>query len=363
MDKGPNFVPGKLYVGFVPPTMNIGQFLQDHFAKYGKITDTVIINDDITGTRYGYGFIKFADPSAVDKAIKDNDRLINDHLIRVERSRLKVRSIDQEDYKTNRLFVYLIPKHVSLDALSTFFGEYGKVITCRRERGKHYGFVYFQSAKTVDDILAAHGHWINFRGKFMLEISKHKLQRHLDNADRSREGGDSVAQIPPRTAAYSPAGQNTSSGLRHGNRKVVKNQLWQPYGSYGNVYGSGGEGAMVPSIALPKSIGYGCYYPPPTMYNPQYGTLSHYGYGGAMGGYYAGHYDRHNVVGSAGIPQEGSGSGGSLNATSQVDNSTSLFSYPMVTQGASGSGGSSNANQDDNPDSLFSYQIVRKKGL
>ncbi|MED6164705.1 hypothetical protein PIB30_092772 [Stylosanthes scabra] len=59
-----------------------------------------------------------------------------------------------------------------------------------------------------------------------------------------------------------------------------------------------------------------------------------------MGGYYAGHYDRHNVVGSAGIPQEGSGSGGSLNATSQVDNSTSLFSYPMVTQGASGSGAS-----------------------
>ncbi|MED6133438.1 hypothetical protein PIB30_028202 [Stylosanthes scabra] len=383
-EEGPNFVPG-LYVDFVPPTMETDQ-LKEHFAQYGEITDSVIINHDDTGTRNGYAFVTFKDPSSVDKAIKDNDHLINHHLLRVAKTRSKVRSRDQDDYKTNRLYFYLLPKNVSSDAVSTFFGEYGKVISCRIQRGTHYGYVYFQSDQTADDILAAYGNWINFRGRFMLEISKHKLQKYLDNANR--EGGHSAAQIPHRTAAHSPAGENTSSGRRDGNNRAVQNQLWQPYGSHGNVYGGGG-GAMVPSVALPNSIGYGCYYPP-TMSVPQYGIPSHYGYGGASMGYgnatgyagryggqnvvgragvstqgasgsgtgYTGHYGGQNVVSSAGVYQEARGSRGPLNASSQVDDSNSLFSYPMVTQGASGSGGSSNANQDDNSNSLFSYEMV-----
>ncbi|MED6170541.1 hypothetical protein PIB30_032000 [Stylosanthes scabra] len=300
------------------------------------------MNDDVTGQRYGYGFVNFADPSAVYKAIEDNDHLINGHLVAVRKSELKVRWLDQEHFQTNRLYVYLIPKNVSLDALATFFGEYGKVISCRIERDKHYGCVYFQSEKTVDDILAAHGNWINFRGRVMLEISKHKIKRHLINASRSGQGGDS--------------GARESSGLRDGNRRVVQNQLWQPHGSHRNVYGSGGEGAMVPSIALPNSTRYGSYYASPTMYGPQYGIPSHYGYDIAA---HAGRYGGQNVVGRAGVSTQGaSGSGGSSNAR-QDDNSNSLFSYQMVTQGASRSGGPSNASKDDNPESLGKFSIIK----
>ncbi|MED6170543.1 hypothetical protein PIB30_032002 [Stylosanthes scabra] len=294
MEKGPNFVPG-LFVGFIPPTMTNGQ-LQDHFAKYGKITDSVILNDQ----RPKYGFVNFTDPSSVDKAIQDTDHFINGRKVTVRKGILTVRPSDREHIKTNRLYVYQITQHVSSDELATFFGEYGQVISCCIERDQHYGWIYFQFSKTVDDVLAAHGNWINFRGRFMLEISKHIIERHLKNANRSGEGGDFGAYDPHQTAVYNPAGGNMASGLHDANGMVVNNQLWQPYAN----------NAMVPFLEFPNSTRYRRYYypPPPIMYNPQYVIPFHYGYGG------------------------------------------------VFTQGASGSGGPSNASQDDDPDSLFSQK-------
>lgn len=43
-----------------------------HFAKYGEITDSVIMRDRHTGQPRGFGFITYADPSVVDKVIEDN---------------------------------------------------------------------------------------------------------------------------------------------------------------------------------------------------------------------------------------------------------------------------------------------------
>ncbi|MED6133439.1 hypothetical protein PIB30_028203 [Stylosanthes scabra] len=406
----------KLFVRLIPPTITIDQ-LREYFAQYGTIRDSIFILDPNTSQPRGFGFVNFVNPSSLDRVIEDNSHCINDHWIGVDRCTLDGK---REGFKSNRLYVYGIPPPLSSsDALAKFFGGYGQVIACSTDRGKCQGSIYFESSKSVDDVIAANQSWISLNGGVMMELSKYVLRRHpillprlrhLYKAVASGRGGDIAAQNPPQTAVYNPAGQNmTPSG-----GVVVNNQLWQPYGSYGNISGGGGANAMVSILQFPSSTGYeySYYYaPPPTMYNPQYqyGIPSHYGYGGAQvgryggqnvvsragvftqraSGYaghyggqnvlgsagvyqeasgsatgYAGHYGGQNVVGSAGVSQEASGSGsggGPLNATTrQADNSSSLFSYPMVTQGASGSGGSSNAKQDDNSNSLFSYEMVTK---
>ncbi|MED6170544.1 hypothetical protein PIB30_032003 [Stylosanthes scabra] len=193
MDKGPNFVPGKLFVGLIPPTIRNEQ-LREHFAKYGKITESVIImNDDVTSQRRGYGFVNFADPSAVDKAIEDNNHFINGHKVLVEKCIAK-----------DAMLAYYEHYGFVSDELATFFGEYGQVISCRIERDEHYGSIDFESDKTVDDILAANGNWINFGGRFMLEISKHIIQGHLNNANAHDGYGGAIGyDIDAESGRYS----------------------------------------------------------------------------------------------------------------------------------------------------------------
>lgn len=53
----------------------------EHFGKYGEITDSVIMKDRHTGNPRGFGFITYADPSVVDKVIIDN-HIINGKQVR-----------------------------------------------------------------------------------------------------------------------------------------------------------------------------------------------------------------------------------------------------------------------------------------
>ncbi|MED6164706.1 hypothetical protein PIB30_092773 [Stylosanthes scabra] len=337
MDQYPSFLPGKIFVSLIPPTITNEQ-LREHFAKYGTIRDSIFITDPNTNNTSeprGFGFVNFTDLSAVDRVIDDNNHFINGIQVGVDKCTLQGRK--REGFKTNTLYVYGIRSTLSSDALANFFGRHGRVISCSIDRGKCQGSVYFDSSKRVDDIIAAYGSWVDFPGGVRLEISKYVLRRQpipppspspplLNNAGMSGRGGDFGVHGPLQTPGYNPAGGNTT----------VYNVLWQPYGSHGNI--SGGEGAngmvLVPYLEFPNSTRYGSYYAPPTMYGPhQYRIPFNYGYGGAMGGYAGGQYGGQNVVGSAGVSQEGSGgSGGPLNATSQVDETKSLFSYQMVTK-------------------------------
>ncbi|XP_038701701.1 heterogeneous nuclear ribonucleoprotein 1-like [Tripterygium wilfordii] len=49
---------------------NVGTF-NKHFGNYGEITDSVIMKDRYSGHPRDFGFITYADPSVVDKVIKD----------------------------------------------------------------------------------------------------------------------------------------------------------------------------------------------------------------------------------------------------------------------------------------------------
>ncbi|XP_023319074.1 RNA-binding protein Musashi homolog Rbp6-like [Trichogramma pretiosum] len=43
--------------------------LREYFAKYGDITEVMVMKDPTTRRSRGFGFITFADPSGVDKVL------------------------------------------------------------------------------------------------------------------------------------------------------------------------------------------------------------------------------------------------------------------------------------------------------
>nr|GFA37705.1 heterogeneous nuclear ribonucleoprotein 1 [Tanacetum cinerariifolium] len=68
------FIPSKpnskIFIGGLPKETEYNEF-NNHFGKYGDITDSVIMKDRLTGQPRGFGFITYADPLVVDKVIQD----------------------------------------------------------------------------------------------------------------------------------------------------------------------------------------------------------------------------------------------------------------------------------------------------
>ena len=51
--------------------------LQRHFAKFGEVTDAVIMVDPVSGKPRGFGFVTFKDPSLVESVCKEKHMLDN----------------------------------------------------------------------------------------------------------------------------------------------------------------------------------------------------------------------------------------------------------------------------------------------
>ncbi|XP_057760807.1 heterogeneous nuclear ribonucleoprotein 1-like [Arachis stenosperma] len=243
MDQNPNFVPGKIYIRGLSPATEHDE-VRMYFSKYGKVKSCTVREDRNPRRNLRVGLVTFKDVSVVDRVMVEN-HVIDGCQVTVERC-LGERNVD-DTFPENTLYVYGIPGNVSPGVLANFFSDYGLVVLCSIEREKGHGYIYFESPQQVDDLIARFGNWINFHG-YKLEISKHLQNRGPTlpcrvsvplNAARAERAGD-----PGRMAVSNPAGGSTSSG------RVVQNQLWQPYGSYGT---------MVPSVAFPNSIGHGQY--------------------------------------------------------------------------------------------------------
>ncbi|KAK6280516.1 hypothetical protein POUND7_020783 [Theobroma cacao] len=131
--------PGKIFVGGLARDTTSAQFLE-HFGKYGEIVDSVIMKKKETGQRRGFGFVTYADPSIVDKVIKDT------HIINGK--------------QTRKIFVGGIPSGVSKDEFKDFFSQFGEVnehqIIQDHATGGSCGFGYitFDTEQVVDDLLA-----------------------------------------------------------------------------------------------------------------------------------------------------------------------------------------------------------------
>jgi RNA recognition motif-containing protein len=78
----------KIYVGNLDYQMT-DEDLKSEFSSYGDIQDVIIIKDHETGRSKGFGFVTFAEESALEKALELDGQEIRGRQLRVNKARPK----------------------------------------------------------------------------------------------------------------------------------------------------------------------------------------------------------------------------------------------------------------------------------
>ena len=78
----------KIYVGNLDYQMS-DEDLKSEFSSYGEIQDVIIIKDHETGRSKGFGFVTFAEESALEKALVLDGQEIKGRQLRVNKARPK----------------------------------------------------------------------------------------------------------------------------------------------------------------------------------------------------------------------------------------------------------------------------------
>ncbi|KAK8970273.1 Heterogeneous nuclear ribonucleoprotein 1 [Platanthera guangdongensis] len=160
--------PGKIFVGGIAWDTTEKEFF-NHFAKYGEITDSVIMKDKHTWAPRGFGFVTFADPSIIDTILGD-EHSIGGRMVEVKRT------VPKGGPKSKKIFVGGIPASLTEDEFKEHFSSYGVVVehqimvdhSTGRSRG--FGFISFESEEPVEKIISE-GRMHDLAGK-LVEIKK-----------------------------------------------------------------------------------------------------------------------------------------------------------------------------------------------
>lgn len=321
--------PGKIFIGGLARETTSAQFVK-HFGKYGEIIDSVIMKERRTGQPRGFGFVTYADPSVVDKVIED-DHVINGKQVEIKRTIPRGGGSSSKDFKTKKIFVGGIPITISEDEFRDFFLKFGEVKehqimrdhSTNRSRG--FGFITFDTEKSVEDILA-NGNRLDFAGT-QVEIKKAEPKR--PNAPQPapfrRQGHPRAAFGGGFSDSYGGygdtgfgAGPYRSGGPYGGRSSAFGGYSGAGMGGYG---GYGGSGAYGGGFREEASFGYssrygggafGRGYDVGVGYGVPAEGYGGYGAGGGGGGYGSGY-------GAAGLGSGygGDGTGGSIYGSSR----------------------------------------------
>ncbi|CAN1193854.1 Heterogeneous nuclear ribonucleoprotein 1 [Linum perenne] len=304
--------PGKIFIGGLAKGTTYETF-NDHFGKYGEITDSVIMKDRHTGQPRGFGFITYADPSVVDTVIEDQ-HIISGKQVEIKRT-IPKGSGQSKDFKTKKIFVGGIPPSVSEDEFQEFFSKYGTVVERQiirdheTNRSRGFGFIIFDSDDIVDEILTK-GNLIDMAGT-QVEIKKAEPKKTSNPPPAPAFGSNS------RGRSFNDGfgnGHGSSYGGFDGGfgpgpyRSFVPDPYRTPgvmgsrlrggygYGSEGAEYGGGYEGFGRSSLGdyrSESSLGYSDRFGP-------YGNGYRGGYVGRGLGGYGGGGDEYSTYGSRG---------------------------------------------------------------
>ncbi|PIN22289.1 RNA-binding protein musashi/mRNA cleavage and polyadenylation factor I complex, subunit HRP1 [Handroanthus impetiginosus] len=306
---------GKLFVGGIAWETSEESFSR-YFAKYGELTDSVIMLDKISGRPRGFGFVTFADPEVAEKVLQE-DHVIDGRAVEVKRT------VPREDMqgrgvsKTKKIFVGGLPLSLNEDDLREYFSSYGNIVEHqimldhKTGRSRGFGFVTFESEDAVEKIFSD-GRMHELGGK-QVEIKRAEPKRSgFDHSnDRFRRGSTSSKSSGNYVGGSEGFGGGYGGKMGRG---------YGGYGSYGGGYGGYGNFAgNYPGGAAGFYGGYGGYGYGYGFGGPMYGGGAYggggfgapVGYGGAAGyGVGKGGYSGPGGGYDGGKGFGGSGSGG-----------------------------------------------------
>lgn len=282
----------KLFLGGVSPNTDT-QAVQDHFSRYGVITDAIVMYKD--GKHRGFGFVTFDSEDAMHAALAE-EQVIDGRTIDIKQAvpggNAPASSGKGGSYgggggssgyaapsrggkgggptsmRVDKVFLGGLAPTTFEDAVKDYFGQYGTIIDCvvmkdrATQRSKGFGFVQFDNCDSVEAVMrdyASHnldGKWVECKKAIPQDKGSGKggggggYDSGRPSYGGSQKGG---ASYPP------PAGYGGAYGA--------------PPPSYGSGYGGGGGGG---GGAYGGGYG-GAYggsysaYPPPSA-GPSYGA-------------------------------------------------------------------------------------------
>eukprot|EP01124_Arcella_intermedia_P027097 TRINITY_DN5232_c0_g1_i1.p1 TRINITY_DN5232_c0_g1~~TRINITY_DN5232_c0_g1_i1.p1 ORF type:complete len:711 (+),score=113.08 TRINITY_DN5232_c0_g1_i1:125-2257(+) len=156
-----------VFVKYLPPDLSDAEFYK-LFKSFGNIISSKIMVDQGTGKSLGYGFVRYSDSAASQKAIHH----MNGHRISNKRLLCKLANLSPSSYNSefskhpilnsqtpnDNIYIKPLLKETSEEDLRKLFGKYGNIIDCKvmidRNTGlsRQIGFVRFE---TKDQATAA----------------------------------------------------------------------------------------------------------------------------------------------------------------------------------------------------------------
>ena len=230
-ESGGHNEPGKMFVGGLS-WQTSAEGLRDYFCKFGEVNECMVMRDPTTKRARGFGFITFADPTAVEKVLA-----LEAHELDGKRIDPKIAFPKKQQpkmvIKTKKVFIGGLSSSSTLEDIKTYFTQYGRIEdamlmfdkSTQRHRG--FGFITFDDDDVSDKVCEIHFHEIN--GK-MVECKKAQpkevmlpLQLNKTRAAAARnlyglapEQLLAYASYIPRPPAYGPVPSHHHQHHHHG---------------------------------------------------------------------------------------------------------------------------------------------------
>ncbi|XP_015785990.1 RNA-binding protein Musashi homolog Rbp6 [Tetranychus urticae] len=148
--------------------------LKEYFSKFGNITEVMVMKDPTTRRSRGFGFVTFADSSAVDKVLTNGPHELDGKKIDPKIAFPK-RAHPKMVTRTKKIFVGGLSAPTTLEDVKNYFLQFGRIedamLMFDKQTNRHrgFGFVTFESEDVVDKVCEIHFHEINDK---MVECKK-----------------------------------------------------------------------------------------------------------------------------------------------------------------------------------------------
>ncbi|CCC67456.1 hypothetical protein NCAS_0A08980 [Naumovozyma castellii] len=201
--------------------------LYDVFSKYQSLVSLKICCDSDSKKSLNYGYLNFSDELEAKKAVDDfNYTILFGNEIKMMPSLRN--TIYRKNIGTNVFFANLPleNKHLTTRAFYDTFKGYGEILSCKLDKRKNIGFVYFDNDKPAQMVINDFNNKIYFGNKIICGLHFDKEIRNFPNFDKRKANIDNKIIIDDELEAANIGVQfkkNSELILPHPNAIFVKN--------------------------------------------------------------------------------------------------------------------------------------------
>ncbi|CAH1800488.1 unnamed protein product [Owenia fusiformis] len=168
--------PGKMFVGGLS-WQTTPEGLREHFAKYGEISECMVMRDPITKRSRGFGFVTFTDVDSVDKVLANGPHELDQKVVdpKVAFPRRPNAQQAAKVTRTKKIFIGGLSASTTIEDVKAYFGQFGKIEDAMlmfdkaTQRHRGFAFVTFETEDIVEKVTEIHFHEINTK---MVEVKK-----------------------------------------------------------------------------------------------------------------------------------------------------------------------------------------------